>query len=80
MDTKIERIISFTPNLTNQEDAALRVADCVIKEIQSLFADDVYMVSEETGEVINIEELARVRGVIDAFYHTKKFTAYISED
>ena len=80
MDAKIERFMSFTPNLTNQEDAALRIADWVIKEIQSLFADDVYMVSEETGEVINIEELARVRGVIDAFYHTKKFTAYISED
>lgn len=58
----------LTPILSEEEVAALKKSEDLIGNIQSMFKDDTILVSVETGEVVTIEELARVRGVINAFF------------
>ena len=70
----------LTPIVTEQEDAALRTSMDVLGAIQSMFKDDLILVSIETGEVVTIEELSRVRGVIDAFYRHQHWKVEKSED
>ena len=56
---------------TLEELEALQGAERAIAEITTLFASEGYLMSAETGEVVMLDELNRVRGILSCFYdHT----------
>lgn len=55
------------------ERAALAEADRVLATLQESFKTHATLTALETGEVIGIEELSRVRGILNAFAETTYF-------
>lgn len=63
-----ERIIeSIDLGLTLEELEALNTVFTVIDVVQKTFDDNINLRSMDSGEIVNIDELARVKGVIDFF-------------
>ena len=61
---KIEREIMVNLNLTNHERHALALVDVLLLHLQEKFTDDTKLQSPNSGELLEIEELSRVRGVL----------------
>ena len=61
---KIEREIMVNLNLTNHERHALALVDVLLLRLQEKFTDDTKLQSPNSGELLEIEELSRVRGVL----------------
>ena len=59
--------------LTNEEIECLKMADKILNEIQDSFPDETELESVDTGEIIMVEEIAMVRGVLSAFYENVEF-------
>ena len=58
---------------TLEELEALQGAERAITEIVTLFGSEGHLMSAETGEVVMLNELNRVRGILDFFYDHKIF-------
>ena len=50
-----------------EELCALEGAERAITEIVTLFGSEGHLMSAETGEVVMLDELNRVRGILDFF-------------
>lgn len=61
--------VQFTP----EELEALRGAERAITEIITLFCSDGCLMSAETGEVVTLDELNLVRGILNFFYDHRVF-------
>ena len=58
---------------TLEELEALQGAERAITEIVTLFGSEGHLMSAETGEVVMLDELNRVRGILDFFYDHRVF-------
>lgn len=58
---------------TLEELEALQGAERAIAEIATLFGSEGHLMSAETGEVVMLDELNRVRGILDFFYDHRIF-------
>lgn len=58
---------------TLEELEALQGAERAITEIVTLFGSEGHLMSAETGEVVMLNELNRVRGILDFFYDHRVF-------
>ena len=58
---------------TLEELEALQGAERAIAEIAALFGSEGHLMSAETGEVVMLDELNRVRGILDFFYDHRIF-------
>lgn len=73
MKTLIETAINIYPAFTNDEEQIMRdVDDLLGRFVESVehLNEDFTMVSLATGEIVMIDEIRRVRGILDALYHT----------
>ena len=61
---RIEKEIMINLNLTQHERQALTTIDVLLLKVQIKFADETKLQSIETGELLEIEELSRVRGIL----------------
>ena len=58
---------------TLEELEALQGAERAITEIVTLFGSEGHLMSAETGEAVMLDELNRVRGILDFFYGHRIF-------
>ena len=58
---------------TLEELEALQGAERAIAEITTLFGSEGHLMSAETGEVVMLDELNRVRGILSCFYDHRIF-------
>ena len=58
---------------TLEELEALQGAKRAITEIVTLFGSEGHLMSAETGEVVMLDELNRMRGILDFFYDHRIF-------
>ena len=56
-----------------EELCALEGAERALTEIVTLFGSEGHLMSAETGEVIMLDELNRVRGILDFFCDHRVF-------
>ena len=56
-----------------EELEALQGAERAITEIVTLFGSEGHLASAETGEVVMLDELNRVRAILDFFYDHRVF-------
>ena len=56
---------------TVEEVEALFKASVVLEDIQNLYKDDTVLGSPNDGEIICIEELARIRGVLSFLFNNR---------
>ena len=54
-------------NTTFEERDALTTASTLLAFVQNNFDNDACLMAGETGEIIIVEELARVRAILDFF-------------
>ena len=59
--------------MSAEEVECLEMADKILRKIQDSFPDEIELESVDTGEIILIEEISRVRGVLSAFYENVEF-------
>ena len=58
---------------TLEELDALSAAERALTEVVTLFGSEGHLMSAETGEVVMLDELNRVRGILDFFYDHRVF-------
>ena len=56
---------------TVEEVEALFKASVVLEDIQNLYKDDTVLGSPNDGEIICVEELARMRGVLSFLFNNR---------
>lgn len=56
-----------------EELEALQGAERAITEIVALFGSEGHLMSAETGEIVELSELNRIRAVLDFFYDHRIF-------
>ena len=66
MNGHIDCVTLFRTCLSDEERAALYDVDIILNKIYGMFDDDITLVSMTTGECIMIDELPRMRGILDA--------------
>lgn len=66
MNGHIDCATLFRTCLSDEERAALYDADVIMNKIYSMFDNDIVLVSMTTGECIMVDELPRMRGILDA--------------
>lgn len=64
----IEKHTVITIDPDQHEAESLCIVDNFFRELQDRLKDEEMLISINTGEAIEIKELARVRGIIAAFY------------
>lgn len=62
---KLERKTITQTNLTQEEKNAFKIVDKILLEWQMAFFPQVKFHSEDTGKTFQIEELSRVRGILE---------------
>ena len=72
MNLQIEKTITVWPAFSTAEDAFMIEVDNLLGRFVEGLGDpkDMILVSQSTGEIISIDEIRRVRGILDALYHT----------
>lgn len=60
-------------NFTAEELDALELADRALGELYNLFGCDDKLVSPDTGELVELNELSRVRGILRLLYTRRTF-------
>lgn len=72
MNVQIEKITAVYPAFSPAENAFMIEADNLLGRFVDALGDpdDMTLVSQSTGEVISVDEIRRVRGVLDALYRT----------
>lgn len=63
-----ETVVTMKPN--KEERSAISVVDVILRNIQDAFRPDCSFENMETGEVFDMEEIARVRGILGTFIDT----------
>ena len=63
----------YDVQFTFNELDALKRAERAITEVITLFGSEGHLMSAETGEVVMLDELERVRGILDFFYDHRIF-------
>jgi hypothetical protein len=63
----------YDVQFSHEELEALQGAERAITEIVTLFGSEGHLMSAETGEVVMLDELNRVRGILDFFYDHRVF-------
>ena len=63
----------YDVQFTLEELEALQGAERAIAEVTTLFGSEGHLMSAETGEVVMLNELNRVRGILDFFYDHRIF-------
>lgn len=58
---------------TLEELDALSAAERALTEVVTLFGSEGYLMSAETGEIVELSELNRIRAVLDFFYDHRIF-------
>lgn len=58
-------VLTFTPDCCEAE--AIQMVDSFLKQMQDELKDNKRIISLDTGECIDVNELYRVRGILDAF-------------
>ena len=58
---------------TNEELNALAQAERALTEVSIAFGTQVTLMSAETGEIVQLEELNRVRAILDFFVEHRVF-------
>lgn len=66
MNGHIDCVTLFRTCLSDEERAALYEVDNILNKIYGMFDDNLVLVSMTTGECIMIDELPRMRGILDA--------------
>ena len=59
--------------MSAEEVECLEEADKILYKIQDSFPDEIELECVDTGELIGIEEIARVRGILDALCKNVEF-------
>lgn len=59
--------------MSTEEIECLEMADCILHKIQNSFPEEAELESVDTGEIVRIEEIARLRGILSAFYENEEF-------
>lgn len=62
---KLERKTMTQTLLTQEEKDAFAIVDKVLSDWQKAFFPQIEFYSLETGEIFQIEELSRVRGILE---------------
>lgn len=73
MNLQVEKITAIYPAFSPAENSMMMKIDNLLGRFIEELGDpdeDVMLVSQSTGEVISIDEIRRVRGVLDALYRT----------
>lgn len=72
MNVQFEKITAIYPAFSSAENALMTEVDNLLGRFVEELGDpdDMVLVSQYTGEVISVDEIRRVRGVLDALYHT----------
>lgn len=72
MNLQVEKITTVCPAFSTAEDAFMIEVDNLLGRFVEGLGDpeDMTLVSQSTGEVISIEEIRRVRGILDGLSHT----------
>ena len=73
---KIEREIMINLNFTTHERKALALLDILLRHLQEKFTKDIKLQSPDSGEILVIEELSRVRGILGMLHdntHLREF-------
>lgn len=70
---KINNRKLYDIQFTLEELEALQGAERTITEIVTLFGSEGHLMSSETGEVVTLDELNRVRGILDFFCNYRVF-------
>lgn len=65
---RLERETIINLNLTQTEKQALALVDLMLLRFQEKFSDETKFQSAETGELFEVEELSRVRGILDMIH------------
>lgn len=63
--TERKTVVTLYANETQR--AAIKVVDDMLSLMQDVFSDDTVFASLTTGECLQVEELKRVRGILDLF-------------
>ena len=72
MNLQVEKIVTICPAFSTAEDAFMIEVDNLLGRFVEGLGDpkDMTLVSQSTGEVISINEIRRVRGILDGLSHT----------
>jgi hypothetical protein len=63
----------FVVNFTAEELDALELADRALGELYNVFGRDDKLVSPDTGELVELNELPRVRGILNLLCTRRTF-------
>lgn len=67
---KMTRETVVTMEVNKEERFAISMVDVILRNIQDAFPQDCGFESMETGEIFDIAELSRVRGILGALIDT----------
>ena len=72
MNLQVEKITTICPAFSTAEESFMIEVDNLLGRFVEGLGDpkDMTLVSQSTGEVISIEEIRRVRGILDGLSHT----------
>lgn len=72
MNLQVEKITAIYPAFTPDENALMIEVDNLLGRFVDALGDpeDMSLVSQSTAEVVSIDEIRRVRGILDALYTT----------
>lgn len=73
MTSFIDCVTIFRTCLTDEERAALEDVENIFRKIYDTFDNDIALSSMTTGECIMIDELPRMRGILDALSNAYAF-------
>ena len=73
---RVEREIMVNLNLTNHERHAFALIDVLLLHLQEKFTDDTKLQSPNSGEILEIEELSRVRGILGMIHDNSVFREF----
>lgn len=59
--------------MSAEEVECLEMADKILYKIQDSFPDETELESVDTGEIVMIGEIARMRGILNAFCENVEF-------
>ena len=71
MNLQVEKITAIYPAFSPAENALMAEVDDLLGRFIEGLGDpeNMTLVSQSTGEVVFVDEIRRVRGVLDALYH-----------
>jgi hypothetical protein len=70
---KIERQTTISIFLTPEEEKAFHTVDRILKQLQDTYVSEACFEAIRSGELFEIEELPRVRGVIGTIFENTHF-------